>query len=117
MPLDGDDIITNNYYARGFAIDRLAAYEDTGLTPEELMNIKENGIIPEHWRELFIAEAGGRLVVLPCKVGTPIWRTHKVFGEASISEETFKLPDLPQYGKTVFLTREEAERSLVHETD
>ena len=35
-------------------LDRLAAYEDTGLTPEEVA-------------ELAKAKADGRLVVLPCK--------------------------------------------------
>jgi hypothetical protein len=44
----------------GKAIDRLAAYEDTGLTPEEVA-------------ELAKAKADGRLMVLPCKVGDYLW--------------------------------------------
>lgn len=40
----------------GPAIERLAAYEDTGLEPEEVAALAE-------------AEQDGRLVVLPCKVG------------------------------------------------
>ena len=39
----------------GRIIDRLAAYEDSGLSPEEV-------------QELAKAKADGRLVVLPCKV-------------------------------------------------
>ena len=41
------------------------AYKATGLTPEELVSLKDNKVIPEHWRELFIAEGEGRLIVLP----------------------------------------------------
>ena len=37
--------------------DRLAAYEETGLEPEELAQAKKEG----------------RLVVLPCKVGDPVF--------------------------------------------
>ena len=42
------------------AIDRLAAYEDSGLTPEEV-------------QKMALAQKEGRLVVLPCKVGTRVW--------------------------------------------
>ena len=38
------------------ALNRLAAYEDSGLSPEEV-------------QELAQAKADGRLVILPCKVG------------------------------------------------
>lgn len=103
-------------------LDRLAAYEDTGLTPKQIKLALDtltlfDKIGVDRGKEITDAEADGRLVVLPCKVGTPIWRTHKVFGEASISGETFKLDDLSQYGKTVFLTREEAEAALKKEAD
>lgn len=43
----------------GEAVDRLAAYENTGLEPEWV-------------KELDKAEQDGRLVVLPCKVGD-VW--------------------------------------------
>ena len=63
--------------------ERLAAYEDTGLTPKEvtalgeLFNyaLKESKTLTEqltllkHIRELAEADKDGRLVVLPCKVG------------------------------------------------
>ena len=42
---------------------RLAAYEDTGLEPEEIRGMMTDWIV---WKQ---AEAEGRLVVLPCKVG------------------------------------------------
>lgn len=56
----------NTVYSNKIAA-RLAAYEETGLEPEELKNLK-TGIIPEHWGELFMAECEGRLLVLPEEV-------------------------------------------------
>ena len=66
----------------GNAIDRLAAYEDTGLEPEAvehlklasmgkaIAEIKEfDGIPIDRLRELVQADREGRCVVLPCKVG------------------------------------------------
>ena len=57
-------------------IDRLAAYEDTGLEPEEIKNALDvNDIIPEinvtvdHICDLLKAEQEGRLVVLPFQQG------------------------------------------------
>lgn len=60
--------------------DRLAAYEDTGLTPEEIkapftedtmINLEAQalGVEPSRLRELAEADKDGRVVVLPCKVG------------------------------------------------
>lgn len=58
--------------------DRLAAYEDTGLTPEEIkapftedtmINLAAQalGVEPSRLRELAEADKDGRVVVLPCK--------------------------------------------------
>ena len=71
---------------------RLAAYEDTGLTPEEIEQVinaygrgqtlrTENAlrleavkdISTDRLRELAEADKDGRLVVLPCKVGDTVW--------------------------------------------
>ena len=60
--------------------ERLAAYEDTGLTPEEIkaqftedtmINLAAQvlGVEPSRIRELAEAEKDRRLVVMPCKVG------------------------------------------------
>lgn len=72
--------------------ERLAAYEDTGLTPKEvtalgeLFNyaLKESKTLTEqltllkHIRELAEADKDGRVVVLPCKVGDTVWfKTYK----------------------------------------
>lgn len=58
-------------------IERLAAYEDTGLTPEEIkapftedamINLAAQalGVEPSRLRELAEADKYGRVVVLPC---------------------------------------------------
>lgn len=64
----------------------LAAYEDTGMTPESvealklsmmgkaIAEIKEfNGLPVDRLRELAEADKDGRLVVLPCKVGDTVY--------------------------------------------
>lgn len=65
------------------AIDRLAAYEDTGLEPEavkeheaayiELMT-RTYGPLHQKIGQWLQAEQDGRLVVLPCKVGDVVFR-------------------------------------------
>lgn len=126
--------------------DRLAAYEDTGLTPESvealklsmmgkaIAEIKEfNGLPVDRLRELAEADKDGRLVVLPCKVGDIVWanldgmrHTRKCVIEfanigSRVTTIVFSTVDglREQYGvnpcsfgKTVFLTREEAEKAL-----
>ena len=75
------------------------------------------------------AEQHGRLVVLPCKVGDHVWADGReaivvwFFGyktERYLHAQFFdnaKYTDIPFYeiGKTVFLTREEAEAALEQE--
>ena len=110
---------------------RLSAYEDTGLEPEQVLELKsftQGGIhkIEDGWKhvqELLQAEQDGRLVVLPCKAGTLIYIGSRpaiitqFFGyvreryfHAVFCDEN-KGIDVPfeELGKTVFLTREEAE--------
>ena len=79
-----------------------------------------------HIRDLIQAEQDGRLVVLPCKVGDHVWADGReaivvwFFGyktERYLHAQFFdnaKYTDIPFYeiGKTVFLTREEAEAAL-----
>lgn len=68
-------------------IDRLAAYEDTGLEPEEVEKIHQDvedgflkstarryGVPVDRLHELAQADREGRCVVLPCKVGDTIYR-------------------------------------------
>ena len=125
-------------------VERLAAYEDTGLTPEEIKaQFTENtminlaaqalGVEPSRLRELAEADKDGRCVVLPCKVGQRVFAlldTDKNISECEVKQigmgneigfiglETIGARGreygvaLNGFGKTVFLTREEAEKAL-----
>ncbi|MCI8620242.1 MAG: hypothetical protein HFG44_09295 [Oscillospiraceae bacterium] len=162
----------NGHMYGGFPeVDRLAAYEDTGLEPEEILSGKElaeiacalnelkaykdTGLTPEaykryaeaigkldiaHMHELLQAEKDGRLVVLPVPVG----KGQKVYGifdaepipvhvqeidcdhfdrlEIYPSGEVVVEVDGWEIGqsdiaKTVFLTREAAEKALLQKEE
>ena len=125
-------------------VDRLAAYEDTGLTPEEIkapftedtmINLAAQalGVEPSRLRELAEADKDGRCVVLPCKVGQRVFAlldTDKNISECEVKQiglgneigfiglepigargREYGVA-LNGFGKTVFLTREEAEKAL-----
>ncbi|MBR1810768.1 MAG: hypothetical protein IJ766_03835 [Clostridia bacterium] len=92
-------------------IDRLAAYEDTGLEPAEVA-------------ELAKAKADGRLVALPCKVGDIVYwnaglsiRVYRVQGFMIGQDSKFRLdlggfqPVYP-WEDHIFLTREAAEAAI-----
>ena len=81
------------------------------------------GKIPNRLRELAEADKAGRVVVLPCKVGdvlyaaesAPVIPLHVM--EVAIylaleGEDGGDYERISNIGKTVFLTREEAERAL-----
>jgi hypothetical protein len=112
---------------------RLAAYEDTRLEPEEvlpkdkadeialkLMRLADLESICSYTRlrELAEADRAGRLVVLPCEVGTATYYIHYPIAvypdksEPEIKRGIFTLCDLDRVGRSVFLTREEAEKAL-----
>ena len=117
---------------------RLAAYEDTGLTPEEIkapltedamINLAAQalGVEADRLRELVEADKDGRLVVMPCKVGDKLYRvfageifehrvgTMKYFaiqGRWGIETYPFCPCVESSIGKTVFLTRKEAEKAM-----
>lgn len=66
-----------------------------------------------HLEELAEANRAGRLVVLPCKVGDTVYILRRTFDGADVVGETeLWWDDIPQLGKTVFLTREEAAKAL-----
>ena len=121
-------------------IERLAAYEDIGLTPEEIkapftedtmINLAAQalGVEPRRLRELAEADKDGRCVVLPCKVGDTVWRIVRD-GEPHITRDEVRdmyfaddmtpcvelvggrVTFTEKFGKTVFLSRAEAERAL-----
>lgn len=119
--------------------ERLAAYEDTGLIPEEIkapftedtmINLAAQalGVEPSRLRELAEADKDGRVVVLPCRQGDELWTycNHPVkrvysFTVSDVSTlngrtvlNTLGLGTIrpEDIGKTVFLSREEAEKAL-----
>ena len=124
------------------AMMRLAAYEDTGMEPEQCENAKviiesafsDDTSKSERIRELLKADRDGRLVVLPCKVGDRLYevtgrKTISVYKVKAIRVELFGLfiewdivegfvwqslsgINAGEIGKTVFLNREEAEKAL-----
>ena len=118
------------------AWSRLAAYEDTGLTPEQIKELAHDTTGPLHRKisEWLYAETAGRLVVLPCKVGDRLYevtgrKTISVYKVKAIRVELFGLfiewdivegfvwqslsgINAGEIGKTVFLSREEAEKAL-----
>ena len=126
--------------------ERLASYEDTGLTPEEIkapftedamINLAAQalGVESSRLRELVEADKAGRCVVLPCRVGEKIYYLngkyiievdvvgYKVdetsawlFIGETYNPETNRAYhcdlETERIGKTVFFTREEAERAM-----
>ena len=106
-------------------IERLAAYEDTGLTPEEIkapltedtmINLAAQalGVEPSRLRELAEADKDGRVIILPCKV----YETDGVrVYEHTVREVIYETACGPAFdknaiGKSIFLTRAEAERAI-----
>lgn len=144
-------------------IERLAAYEDTGLEPEDLKRAFNEddvlklagqalGITPERLRELVKADREGRCVVPPCKVGQKVKVDVRTWGNVwnykTVENGKFLIGEIvaitktkkqtlvkirvehnvswkrptrrypaSAIGKTVFLTRGEAEAALRREQD
>ena len=116
--------------------ERLKAYEDAGLSPQACANAREieetlSGCDYSISRmvELMKADKDGRVLILPCKVGDMAYWVHNgvitgchvyriqvnrkgtfVFLKSTISHGGFRTDAC--LGKTVFLSREEAEKAL-----
>lgn len=58
------------------------------------------------------ADEDGRLVVLPCNLGTPVYFLRHGFDGWRIDSRKFVYGMIGKVGKTVFLTKEEAEKAL-----
>ena len=139
-PCYGDGCKINDCLFETAVCDRLAAYEDTGLTPEEIkapftedamINLAAQalGVEPSRLREIAEADKDGRCVVLQCKVGDTVWRIVRD-GEPHITRDEVRdmyfaddmtpcvelvggrVTFTEKFGKTVFLSRAEAERAL-----
>lgn len=121
--------------------EKLKAYEATGLEPAVCANYKtfedeaiSKGVPFKRIVALMEADRDGRLVVLPCKVGDRLYevtgrKTISVYEVRAIRVELFGLfiewdivegfawqslagINAREIGKTVFLTREAAEKAL-----
>lgn len=116
--------------------ERLKQYEDTGLSPiacEESAKtekgLSEGGYSISRMVELMCADQEGRVIVLPCEVGYAAYWVHNgIITDCHInriqvnrkgvflclkskkSHGAFRVDTC--LGKTVFLTREEAEKAL-----
>lgn len=74
-------------------MNRLAAYEDTGLTPEEVISMSGEWCAMmsvlnatgsyDGLRKLAEADRDGRLVVLPCKVGDVMYELFREYTECT----------------------------------
>ena len=108
------------------------------FTEDTMINLAAQalGVEPSRLRELAVADKDGRVVVLPCKVGDILWITGSIRRLYSAKVRTFFIGhpsgvrwgdndggiqmirttecDVPMrdFGRTVFLTREEAEKAL-----
>ncbi len=83
-PCYGGGCVTRDCPFETAICERLAAYEDTGMTPEEIKSAFTTDALiklaaqalettPERLRELVAADKEGRVVVLPCKVGDTVY--------------------------------------------
>ncbi len=117
----------------------LRQYLDTGMTPEafqsfvvffqDLIGNQKASEALDRFRQLAEADKAGRLVALPCKVGDTVYRIVRDADPHIARDEVRNIyfaDDMTlcvelvggriilseKFGKTVFLTREEAERAL-----
>ena len=125
IPANESNMVDVGECYTGRIIDRLAAYEDSGLSPEEVQELKVSVKICEDCWNHAQAKADGRLVVLPCKVGDTVYKADfgDGFNKSEVRERivrgfkhtvysNYPFCDIADFGKTVFLTREEAEKVL-----
>ena len=117
---------------------RIAAYEDTGLTPEEVTSLQvSNQELKKEALPILQAKVQDRLVILPCGLGETVYVNFAIRGDylrekdkpypcevvfIGLSKEPFLHIQFKngrvfpvkfcEVGKTVFTTREAAEAAL-----
>ncbi len=129
---DGTVAYGHNANASNFCdcLDRLAEYEDTGLSPEICAEYKKfedeavsKNVTFNRIVELMNAEAEERLIELPCPMSAAIYMvvtkraraySKKPFRFVKVSQLTWSnLQSVKHnFGKTVFLLRSEAEKAM-----
>ena len=120
--------------------ENAALREKAPLTEDAMINLTAQalGVEPSRLRELAEADKDGQCVVLPCKVGDTVYTKNRVLGADNaihdeictrrikgyggnalnkvwliVSGDYCNLSIFPsEFGKTVFFTREEAERAM-----
>ena len=122
--------------------ERLAAYEDSGLSPDEVLQLYKSGgqyLSSDELANIACAlmklrgyqeaEEQGRLVMLPCKVGDTVYEidSGRICEMIIMAFEIDNCKcvylsedpscgsdsyDFGDFGETIFLTREEAEQAL-----
>ena len=116
--------------------EKLAEYEDIGMTPDEIYKVIKRGV-PE-WIDKYLEyrklEEQGLLIKLPCKVGDMVYETNinrniisiyritsivvmsesRNYNWGLISGIYSNMNGFNEFalGKTIFLTREDAEKAL-----
>ena len=119
-------------------LDRLAAYEDTGLAPEEVTALQaSNQELKKEALPILQAKVQDRLVIMPCGLGETVYANFAIRGDylrekdkpypcevvfIGLSKEPFMHIQFKngrvfpvkfcEVGKTVFTTREAAEAAL-----
>lgn len=129
---NGKCLLNNTFPCAEYKIyAKLAAYEETGLEPEKIMALCDMdsrakmaemlkteeyyGVSIDRLKELAKADSEERCIILPIKEGTSTWNIYwPLFDDEDpeIYESNFLMRDIEALGKTVFLTREEAEKAL-----
>lgn len=113
---------------------RLKAYEDIGLTPEEIkapftedtmINLAAQalGVEPDRLRELAEADRNHQIVIRPCKIGDTVWAadTEPVIPLHVMADAVYlegrhggDYERLSNFGSVVFLSQEEAKEAASH---
>lgn len=122
-------------------VDRLASYEETGLTPEEIVELKSikpwTDVVEHELEKYMKLEKEERLVELPCGLGGTVYVNFRVQGDSLrekdkpypckvvfivLSDEPYlhiefktgrvRQVNFDEIGKTVFPTKEAAEALL-----
>ena len=104
--------------------ERPREYEDAGLSPQACRQSREieDGLSDVGYSiscmvELMNADKDGRVVVLPCKAGDTVFRLQYIEQTpgrftVGVVPIKFALIWFEEFGQTIFLTREEAEKAL-----
>lgn len=114
-------------------VERLADYEDTGLTPGEVRSLwgEWNAMMRvlnsigsyDRLRELAEADRNHQIVIRPCKIGDTVWAadTEPVIPLHVVADAVYlegrhggDYERLSNFGSVVFLSQEEAKEAASH---